>query len=108
MFCCFYLRLKLLLFHLQDAEPRAPDAKRILRCPAEGCGKVFRSSPGYRYHLKSHASDPRPHQCRFCMKKFKSANGLKYHLRKSHNIEPGASKIKPPSASRSEEVTFEF
>ena len=38
------------------------------------------------------------------MKKFKSANGLKYHLRKSHNIEPVASKIKPPSASRSEEV----
>lgn len=86
-----------------DTEPRPPEAKRILRCPAEGCGKVFRSSPGYRYHLKSHASDPRPHQCRFCMKKFKSANGLKYHLRKSHNIEPVASKIKLPSASRSEE-----
>ncbi|XP_065066538.1 uncharacterized protein LOC135692380 isoform X2 [Rhopilema esculentum] len=86
-----------------DTEPRPPDAKRILRCPAEGCGKVFRSSPGYRYHLKSHASDPRPHQCRYCMKKFKSANGLKYHLRKSHNFEPVASKIKPPSTSRSEE-----
>ena len=38
------------------------------------------------------------------MKKFKSANGLKYHLRKSHNIEPVASKIKPPSVTRSEDV----
>lgn len=65
---------------------------KLLRCPQEGCGKVFRSSPGYRYHLKSHDIDPRPHVCHVCHKKFKSANGLKYHLRKAHHIEPVASK----------------
>lgn len=65
---------------------------KLLRCPQEGCGKVFRSSPGYRYHLKSHDLDPRPHVCSVCHKKFKSANGLKYHLRKAHHIEPVASK----------------
>lgn len=65
---------------------------KLLCCPQEGCGKVFRSSPGYRYHLKSHDIDPRPHVCHCCHKKFKSANGLKYHLRKAHHIEPVLSK----------------
>ena len=65
---------------------------KLLCCPHEGCGKVFRSSPGYRYHLKSHDQDPRPHVCHCCHKKFKSANGLKYHLRKAHHIEPVLSK----------------
>ncbi|XP_047145963.1 uncharacterized protein LOC100201739 isoform X2 [Hydra vulgaris] len=65
---------------------------KLLRCPQDGCDKVFRSSPGYRYHLKSHALDPRPHLCQCCHKKFKSANGLKYHLRKAHHIEPVLSK----------------
>eukprot|EP00794_Sanderia_malayensis_P006266 gene6266-6986_t len=82
-----------------------PQEKRILKCPVEGCGKVFRSSPGYRYHLKSHASDPRPHQCRCCMKKFKSANGLKYHLRKSHSIEPVASKAKALITTQNSETS---
>lgn len=71
-------------------EPTKPG--KLLRCPHEGCGKVFRSSPGYRYHLRSHDTDPRPHVCQVCQKKFKSANGLKYHLRKAHHIEPVASK----------------
>lgn len=73
------------------AEPAQKPGK-LLRCPQEGCGKVFRSSPGYRYHLKSHDIDPRPHVCHVCHKKFKSANGLKYHLRKAHHIEPVVSK----------------
>lgn len=78
----------------QKEEVQGNDAKpgKLLRCPQEGCGKVFRSSPGYRYHLKSHDIDPRPHVCQCCHKKFKSANGLKYHLRKAHNIEPVLSK----------------
>lgn len=71
-------------------EPTKPG--KLLRCPHEGCSKVFRSSPGYRYHLRSHDTDPRPHVCHVCQKKFKSANGLKYHLRKAHHIEPVASK----------------
>ncbi|XP_066933009.1 uncharacterized protein [Clytia hemisphaerica] len=84
-----------LLELLMEEEVPGTDTQKpgkLLRCPQEGCGKVFRSSPGYRYHLKSHDIDPRPHVCHVCHKKFKSANGLKYHLRKAHHIEPVASK----------------
>ncbi|XP_064632390.1 HMG box-containing protein 1-like isoform X2 [Lineus longissimus] len=55
---------------------------RLLKCPEEGCNKVLTSSPGLRYHLKSHYQD-RPYSCHKCHKTFKSANGLKYHLEKT-------------------------
>ncbi|XP_014670301.1 PREDICTED: HMG box-containing protein 1-like isoform X2 [Priapulus caudatus] len=57
---------------------------KLLRCPEEGCQKVLTSSPGLRYHLKTHTSgDNRPYCCSKCQKTFKSSNGLKYHLEKT-------------------------
>ena len=106
-FICQILNLFHFLFYLQEVPATAEPAQKpgkLLRCPQEGCGKVFRSSPGYRYHLKSHDIDPRPHVCHVCHKKFKSANGLKYHLRKAHHIEPVVSKQNATNNSGSNNV----
>ncbi|XP_077869389.1 HMG box-containing protein 1-like [Saccoglossus kowalevskii] len=56
--------------------------QKLLRCPTEGCDKVLGSSPGLRYHMKTH-EEARPYLCRKCSKTFKSSNGLKYHLEKT-------------------------
>ncbi|XP_077979756.1 HMG box-containing protein 1-like [Glandiceps talaboti] len=56
--------------------------QKLLKCPTEGCDKVLSSSPGLRYHLKTH-EETRPYSCKKCSKTFKSSNGLKYHLEKT-------------------------
>ncbi|XP_074645902.1 HMG box-containing protein 1-like [Tubulanus polymorphus] len=63
-----------------QAEQSSPTKR--LQCPEEGCNKVLTSSPGLRYHLKSHYQD-RPYMCLRCNKRFKSANGLKYHTERT-------------------------
>lgn len=55
-------------------------------CPNPGCGKVFSSSAGFYYHVRTvHNQDknpallcPIPH----CAKAFRSVPGLEYHLKK--------------------------
>ncbi|CAH1785045.1 unnamed protein product [Owenia fusiformis] len=56
---------------------------KLLHCPLDGCNKVLTSSPGLRYHMRTHNSVERPYECHRCQKTFKSANGLKYHLEKT-------------------------
>ncbi|XP_067935093.1 HMG box-containing protein 1-like [Watersipora subatra] len=60
-----------------------PSGQKLLHCPHEGCDKVLTSSPGLRYHMRTHCGNDRPYLCNRCKKTFKSANGLKYHTEKT-------------------------
>ncbi|XP_052828125.1 HMG box-containing protein 1 isoform X1 [Octopus bimaculoides] len=70
---------------MQEFEKSQEDnvTQKLLKCPKDGCGKVFTSVPGLRYHTKTHVDPHRRFICEKCDKSFKSANGLKYHRGKT-------------------------
>ncbi|GAB1598148.1 HMG box-containing protein 1-like [Argonauta hians] len=70
---------------MQEFEKSQEDnvTQKLLKCPKDGCGKVFTSVPGLRYHTKTHVEPHRRFICQKCDKSFKSANGLKYHRGKT-------------------------
>ncbi|CAE1299803.1 HBP1 [Acanthosepion pharaonis] len=70
---------------MQEFEKSQEDnvTQKLLKCPKDGCDKVFTSVPGLRYHTKTHVEPDRRFICEKCDKSFKSANGLKYHRSKT-------------------------
>lgn len=48
-----------------------PSGQKLLYCPYEGCDKVLTSSPGLRYHMRTHSANDRPFHCNRCKKTFK-------------------------------------
>ena len=48
-----------------------PSGQKLLYCPHEGCDKVLTSSPGLRYHMRTHSANDRPFHCNRCKKTFK-------------------------------------
>ncbi|KAK3611231.1 hypothetical protein CHS0354_005242 [Potamilus streckersoni] len=69
-------------FIRQKGEAQSPHKR--MKCPEQGCDKVFTSIPGLKYHAKKHdTSDTSTFSCSRCQKIFQSGNGLKYHLEKT-------------------------
>ena len=44
---------------------------KVFMCPREGCNKVLTSTPGLRYHMRTHTADLQPYMCMKCNKHFK-------------------------------------